>query len=83
MTEYRYDVQMLIEGNNLDEDQINEYFKAHFDGDSLLAVGDDELIKIHFHSNKPWEILEYCSSLGEIFDIVIEDMDRQSRGLQG
>ena len=83
MTEYRYDVQMLIEGNKLDEDQINEYFKAHFDGDSLLAVGDDELIKIHFHSNKPWEILEYCSSLGEIFDIVIEDMDRQSRGLQG
>lgn len=83
MTEYRYDVQMLIEGKGLDEDQINEYFKSHFDGDSLLAVGDDELIKIHFHSNKPWEILEYCSTLGEIFDIVVEDMDRQSRGLQG
>ena len=83
MTEYRYDVQMLIEGKGLDDDQINEYFKSHFDGDSLLAVGDDELIKIHFHSNKPWEILEYCSTLGEIFDIVVEDMDRQSRGLQG
>ncbi len=83
MTEYRYDVQMLIEGENLDEDQINEYFKANFDGDSLLAVGDEELIKIHFHSNKPWEVLEYCATLGEIFDIVVEDMDRQSRGLQG
>ena len=83
MTEYRYDVQMLIEGENLNEDQINEYFKTNFDGDSLLAVGDEELIKIHFHSNKPWEILAYCATLGEIFDIVIEDMDRQSRGLQG
>ncbi len=83
MTEYRYDVQMLIEGKGLDEDKINEYFKTHFEGDSLLAVGDDELIKIHFHSNKPWEILEYCATLGEIFDIVVEDMDRQSRGLQG
>ncbi|NLB91303.1 MAG: kinase to dihydroxyacetone kinase [Clostridiales bacterium] len=83
MTEYRYDVQMLIEGTNLDEDAINEYFKTNFDGDSLLAVGDEELIKIHFHSNKPWEILEYCASLGEIFDIVVEDMDRQSRGLDG
>lgn len=83
MTEYRYDVQMLIEGKGLDEDRINEYFKTHFDGDSLLAVGDDELIKIHFHSNKPWEILAYCATLGEIFDIVVEDMDRQSRGLQG
>lgn len=27
--------------------------------------------------------VEYCASLGEIYDIVIEDMDRQSRGLQG
>ncbi|HCD24578.1 MAG TPA: kinase to dihydroxyacetone kinase, partial [Lachnospiraceae bacterium] len=24
-----------------------------------------------------------CASLGEIYDIVVEDMDRQSRGLKG
>ena len=45
--------------------------------------GDDELIKIHFHTNEPWKVLEYCASLGEIYDIVVEDMDRQSRGLKG
>lgn len=39
--------------------------------------------KIHFHTNEPWKVLEYCASLGEIHDIVIEDMDRQARGLQG
>ena len=44
---------------------------------------DDDLIKIHFHTNEPWKILEYCSSVGEIFDIVVEDMIRQSNGLQG
>ena len=55
----------------------------HFEGDSLLAVGDDDLIKIHFHTNEPWKLLEYCSTLGEIFDIVVEDMDRQSRSLKG
>ena len=38
---------------------------------------------IHFHTNKPYEVLEYMMSLGEVYDIVIEDMDRQSRGLQG
>lgn len=48
-----------------------------------MAVGDEELIKIHFHTNEPWKVLEYCSSLGEIYDIVVEDMDRQARGLQG
>lgn len=82
-TEYRYDTQLLIEGENLDEDDIFDYFVDNFKGDCLLAVGDENLIKIHYHTNEPWLVLEYCSSLGEIFDIVIEDMDRQSRGLKG
>ncbi len=83
MIEYRYDTQLLIEGENLNEDDINEYFTNNLKGDCLLAVGDDELIKIHFHTNEPWKVLEYCRSLGEIYDIVVEDMDRQARGLQG
>lgn len=83
MLEFRYDTQLLIEGKGLDEDAINDYIREHFEGDSLLAIGDEELIKIHFHTNEPWKILEYCASLGEIHDIVIEDMERQSRGLQG
>lgn len=82
-TEFRYDTQLLIEGSNLDEDKIREYFEKNFKGDCLIAVGDSELIKIHFHTNEPWDVLRYCASLGEIFDIVVEDMDRQSRGLQG
>lgn len=83
MIEFRYDTQLLIEGTNLNEDEINDYFINNFSGDSLLAVGDEELIKIHYHTNEPWKVLEYCASLGEIYDIVVEDMDRQSRGLQG
>lgn len=83
MLEFKYDTQLLIEGQDLDEDVISEYFNEHFMGDCLLAVGDEELIKIHFHTNEPWKVLEYCASLGEIYDIVVEDMDRQARGLQG
>lgn len=83
MLEYRYDTQLLIEGVNLDEDSINDYFIENFHGDSLLAVGDEELIKIHYHTNEPWKVLEYCATLGEIFDVVVEDMDRQARGLKG
>ena len=83
MIEFRYDTQLLIEGKNLNDDTISDYITNNFKGDCLLAVGDDELIKIHFHTNEPWKVLEYCASLGEIFDIVVEDMDRQSRGLKG
>ena len=81
--DYRYDTQLLIEGEGLDEDAINDHFLENFQGDCLLAVGDDELIKIHYHTNEPWKVLEYCATLGEIFDIVVEDMFRQARGLKG
>jgi dihydroxyacetone kinase-like predicted kinase len=83
MLEFKYDTQLLIEGENLDEDAIYDYFVEHFAGDSLLAVGDEDLIKVHYHTNEPWKVLEYCASLGEIFDIVIEDMERQAKGLKG
>ena len=83
MLEFRYDTQLLIEGENLDEDTITDYFTENFKGDCLLAVGDDELIKIHYHTNEPWKVLEYGASLGDIHDIVVENMDRQSSGLHG
>ena len=83
MQEFRYDTQLLIEGESLDEDAIYDYIAANFKGDCLLAVGGGELVKIHFHTNEPWDVLRYCASLGDIYDIVVEDMERQSRGLQG
>ena len=82
-TEYRYDPQLLIEGTDLDEDEIHDYLMNEIPGDCLIVVGDEELIKLHYHTNTPWKVLEYCATKGEIFDIVVEDMDRQSRGLKG
>ena len=82
---YRYDTQLLIDrrDRDLDEDEITDYILGHIEGNSLIAAGDEDLVKIHFHTNEPWKVLEYCSSVGEIYDIVIEDMIRQSDGLQG
>ncbi|MGL4454154.1 MAG: kinase to dihydroxyacetone kinase [Sarcina sp.] len=82
MNEFKFDVQLLIEGENLSEDNITDYINENIKGDCLLAVGDDELIKIHFHTNEPWQVLEYCSSLGDIFDVVIENLHRQEKGLK-
>lgn len=81
--EYIFDTQLLIEGTDLSEDAIHDYITQNIPGDCLLAVGDETLIKIHFHTNIPWKVLEYCDSLGEIHDIVVENMERQSKGLQG
>ena len=79
----KFDTQFLIEGSNLDEDDIRAGIMASAEGDCLIVVGDEEVVKVHYHTDTPWKVLEYCAGLGEIYDIVIEDMDRQSRGLKG
>lgn len=81
--EFKFDTQLLIDGKDLSEDDIHDYILSHFKGDCLLVVGDDTLIKIHFHTNEPWKILEYGQSIGDIYDVVVENMQRQEEGLKG
>lgn len=83
MIGFKYDTQLLLEGTELSSDEISAYIAEQIEGDSLLAVGGSTLVKIHFHTNTPWKVIEYCASLGDVFDIVIENMERQANGLQG
>ena len=39
----------------------------------------DEIHRNHFHTNTPWKVLEYAASLGDIYDVVVENMERQER----
>lgn len=82
MLEFKFDTQLLIEGEGLLEEAINTYITNNIAGDCLLVVGDGDLIKIHFHTNTPWKVLEYGASLGGIYDVVIENMERQEQGLK-
>ncbi len=81
--EYKFDTQLLIEGQNLSEDDIYAWIVANIPGDCLLVVGDETVMKLHFHTNVPWKVLEYCASLGEIHDVVVENMMLQAQGLKG
>ena len=83
MLEFKFDTQLLIEGCQTDEDDVNDYIRSHFAGDCLLVAGDEAAMKLHFHTNEPWKVLEYCASLGEIHDIVVENMELQAEGRRG
>ena len=83
MLEFKFDTQLLIEGCTVDEDDVNDYIRTHFAGDCLLVAGDEDVMKLHFHTNQPWQVLEYCAGLGDIYDIVVENMERQENGQKG
>ncbi|MBR6824877.1 MAG: DAK2 domain-containing protein [Firmicutes bacterium] len=79
--EFAYDTQLLVKGENLPLDVIREHIAMDPPGDCLLVVGTEEVIKIHYHTNYPWKVLEYCSKFGTIHDIVIENMRDQAHEL--
>lgn len=79
--EFTFDIQMLIKGENVPLDTIRERLSHTPPGDCLLVVGTPEVVKIHFHSNLPWQVLEYAAGFGTLHDIVIENMSDQHEHL--
>ncbi len=54
-------------------------FKDHISrmGDSFVYVKDDDLVKVHIHVVKPYELLAYASKFGEFTKVKIENMTMQ------
>ncbi len=51
-------------------------------GDSVVCIGDLQLVKVHVHTNEPNLALGYALELGEIINIKIENMLEQNRELK-
>ena len=51
-------------------------------GDSVICIGDLELIKVHVHTNTPGVALSYALELGELDRIKIENMLEENRALK-
>lgn len=51
-------------------------------GDSVIVIGDLELVKVHVHTNKPGVALTYALELGELDKVKIENMLEQNRELK-
>ncbi|MGI6664338.1 MAG: DAK2 domain-containing protein [Christensenellaceae bacterium] len=71
------------------KDDVNQAFIDKFRdkllaiGDSLVVVGDPELIKVHVHSNNPGRVLQYALQLGDLSNIKIDNMREQHNSLTG
>ncbi|KAB2335375.1 DAK2 domain-containing protein [Bacillus mesophilum] len=50
-------------------------------GDSLLVIADDELVKVHIHSEQPGDCLTYGQRYGSLINMKIENMRQQHTNL--
>ncbi|MBQ0139251.1 MAG: DAK2 domain-containing protein [Kurthia sp.] len=55
---------------------------SHF-GDSLLVISDDEVVKIHVHSETPGEVIAYGHQYGSLVKIKVDNMRLQHTAIVG
>ncbi|HEY8531347.1 MAG TPA: hypothetical protein VIL08_03780, partial [Limnochorda sp.] len=48
-------------------------------GDSVLVVGDDQVVKVHVHTEHPGEALEFGLRFGELLNVSVGNMREQNR----
>ncbi|PAQ15843.1 hypothetical protein CD798_03760 [Bacillaceae bacterium SAOS 7] len=62
-----------------------EQFRADLSvyGDSLLVISDDEIAKVHIHSEQPGEVLSYGQQYGSLISMKIENMREQHSNIVG
>ena len=75
---YRYCTVFTVEGAGLDRQALHERLEGL--GDSLLVVGDEELLKVHVHTDAPEEALALGRAVGvvEMERAEIADMREQA-----
>src|SRR3989440_976982 len=72
-----YCTEFLIEGNNLDLDLIRDQIEAL--GNSVLVVGEPELVKVHVHTDDPTRVINVAGGYGKLLKLNVGDMSTQHR----
>ena len=77
--EFGYCSEFLIsrDKNSGDAKALKAYLESI--GDCVVVVEDDEIVKVHVHSNEPGNVIQAALKLGELTNIKIDNMRFQHR----
>lgn len=76
---FGYCTEFFIKGKNVNLEKYRDEVSKM--GDSLVVVGDEDIIKVHIHTNNPGKVLELALVQGELSKIKIDNMREQHREL--
>ncbi|MFW3361862.1 DAK2 domain-containing protein [Aerococcus viridans] len=80
--QYGYCTEIMVkigEGETVTDEFDYDTFRNHLDGigDSLLVVSDDEIVKVHVHTETPGEVMNYGQKFGSLVKIKVDNMRLQ------
>jgi len=80
---FAYCTEFLIRTND-DADYERSLTEKLFKlGDCLIVIQDGRIIKVHIHTNEPWNAMKYAANCGELEKIKIENMRTQHSEMFG
>ncbi|HDH6625985.1 TPA: fatty acid kinase catalytic subunit FakA [Staphylococcus aureus] len=78
---YGYCTEMMVRfGKNkkaFDEQEFRQDMSQF--GDSLLVINDEEIVKVHVHTENPGKVFNYGQQYGELIKLKVENMREQHR----
>ncbi len=72
-----YCTEFLIEGQKLDLERIRTQIESL--GNSVLVVGEPELLKVHVHTDDPTRVIAVAGGYGKLLKLNVGDMSTQHR----
>src|SRR5438067_6183234 len=72
-----YCTEFLIEGTNLDTELIRGQIESL--GNSVLVVGEPELVKVHVHTDDPTSVINLAGGFGRLLKLNVGHMSTQHR----
>ena len=76
LSRYRYCTVFVVEGDGLDLDRLESQLEEI--GDSLLVVGDRNVLKVHVHTDDPGRALSLGVAQGAIAGVEVANMHEQT-----
>lgn len=79
--EFGYCSEFLIEKSAKSKDKDALKLRAYLEsiGDCVVVVDDDDIIKVHVHSNEPGNVIQNALKYGQLINIKIDNMRYQHR----
>lgn len=78
---FKYCTEFIIEKYNSGS-AVDDFRKAISPkGDCMLVIDDDDVVKVHIHTNHPGFVLEEAVKIGEMINLKIDNMKHQHRTL--
>jgi len=75
--EYLYCTEFLLFGAAIDSGAVHDFVSTL--GGSELVVGAEGEYKVHVHTNEPGAVLAHMTDIGEVAEVHIHNMRRQSQ----